>query len=456
MNKKTGSADFSGRLWKLFASVRLTIIVLLSLAVTSIVGTIIPQNKRPEAYLNEYGEFLYSILSVFDIFDMYHSWWFQALLLMLTVNVVVCSTHRFSALWKILSVKNPFFNVSKFRNLSNKEEFTDSRSPEDLKRIYVPIVSRSFRYRRIEETDNGLCIFAEKGRWTRAGVYVIHFSVVLLLIGGLIGSIFGFKGFVNIPEGKTIDNIRLYNTGKAQKLNFKIRCDNFNIKFYDSGAPSEYRSTLTILEQGKSVLTRNIIVNHPLRYKGINIFQSSYGELPPREITLNFKDRATGMSHKKKVSVGQQFDIPGDMGQFVIKGHRDSYGFRGHNLGKTFMGILTPNNGSLVHVILPVRFPFFDDRIRNDDLIISVEDYDHSYYTGLQVTRDPGVLVVYSGFVIMIIGCFITFFVSHQRLCVEISKSGKKSRIMVAGTANKNKLGMQSRIKKIAKSLRID
>ena len=456
MNKKTGSADFSGRLWKLFASVRLTIIVLLSLAVTSIVGTIIPQNKRPEAYLNEYGEFLYNILSVFDIFDMYHSWWFQALLLMLTVNVVVCSTHRFSALWKILSVKNPFFNVSKFRNLSNKEEFSDSRSPEELRSIYMPIVARNFGYRRIEETDNGLCIFAEKGRWTRAGVYVIHFSVVLLLIGGLIGSIFGFKGFVNIPEGKTIDNIRLYNTGKAQKLNFKIRCDNFNIKFYDSGAPSEYRSTLTILEQGKSVLTRNIIVNHPLRYKGINIFQSNYGELPPREITLNFKDRATGMSHKKKVSVGQQFDIPGDMGQFVIKGHRDSYGFRGHNLGKTFMGILTPNNGSPVHVILPVRFPFFDDRIRNDDLIISVEDYDHSYYTGLQVTRDPGVLVVYSGFVIMIIGCFITFFVSYQRLCVEISKSGKKSRIMVAGTANKNKLGMQSRIKKIAKSLRID
>ena len=453
MNKKTGSADFSGRLWKLFASVRLTVVVLLSLAVTSIIGTIIPQNRRPDEYLNEYGEFLYKILSAFDIFDMYHSWWFQFLLLMLTTNIVVCSINRFSALWKMLSVKNPSFNVSKFRNLSDKEEFIDSRSLEDLKRIYVPIVSRSFGYRRIEETDNGFRVFAEKGRWTRIGVYTVHFSVILLLIGGLIGSIFGFAGFVNIPEGKTINNIRLYNTSKAQKLNFQIRCDNFNVKFYDSGAPSEYRSSLTILEQGKSVLTRNIIVNKPLRYKGINIFQASYGELPSREITLNFKNRITGISYKKKVSVGQQFDIPGDMGQFVIKGHRDSYNFKGHNLGKTFMGILTPNNGSPVHVILPVRFPFFDDRIRNDDLVISVEDYEHRYYTGLQVTRDPGVLVVYSGFVIMIIGCFITFFMSHQRLCVEISKSGKKSRIMVAGTANKNKLGMQSRIKKIAKSL---
>lgn len=452
MNKKTESSNFFSRLWKLFASVRLTVVILLSLAVSSIVGTIIRQNESPAVSIDRYGEFIYKIFSVLDIFDMYHSWWFQALLLMLVINVVVCSTNRFSALWKILSVKNPFFNVSKFRSLSNKEEFTDSRSPEELRSIYVPIVSRNFGYRRIEETDNGLCIFAEKGRWTRIGVYVIHFSVVLLLIGGLIGSIFGFKGFVNIPEGKTIDSIRLYNTGKTQKLNFKIRCDNFNVKFYDSGVPSEYRSTLTILEQGESVLTRDIIVNHPLRYKGINIFQSGYGELPPREITLNFKNRATGISYKKKVSVGQQFDIPGDMGQFVIKGHRDSYNFRGHDLGKTFMGVFIPNDGSHVHVIMPVRFPVFD-RMRKGDMIISVEDYDHRYYTGLQVTRDPGVLVVYSGFVIMIIGCFITFFMSHQRLCVEIRKSGKKSSIMVAGTANKNKLGMQSRIKKIVKSL---
>ncbi len=68
MNKKTGSVDFYGRLWKLFASVRLTVVVLLSLAVTSIIGTIIPQNKRPDEYLNEYGEFLYKILSAFDYF----------------------------------------------------------------------------------------------------------------------------------------------------------------------------------------------------------------------------------------------------------------------------------------------------------------------------------------------------------------------------------------------------
>ena len=72
------------------------------------------------------------------------------------------------------------------------------------------------------------------------------------------------------------------------------------------------------------------------------------------------------------------------------------------------------------------------------------------YYTGLQVTQDPGVWLVYTGFIVMIIGYIITFFISHQRLCIEVIKTGKKCQVVVTGTSNKNKLGMQSRLKKIA------
>jgi len=60
-----------------------------------------------------------------------------------------------------------------------------------------------------------LCIFAEKWRWTRFGVYIVHFSVILLLLGGLIGSLFGFKGFAMIPEHEKINSIRIRNTGQA-------------------------------------------------------------------------------------------------------------------------------------------------------------------------------------------------------------------------------------------------
>ena len=106
----------------------------------------------------------------------------------------------------------------------------------------------------------------------------------------------------------------------------------------------------------------------------------------------------------------------------------------------------------MVLFVKSLRYPNFD-KMRNAKQVITVAGYDERYYTGLQVTKDPGVWVVYSGFILMIAGCFITFFMSHQRICVEVTRSGKKSSIMVSGTASKNILGMQSRIDKISRRL---
>ena len=202
-------------LWKLFTSIKLTVVLLLTLAVTSIVGTLIPQNQNPAAYFQAYGEYVFRLFSTLGVFDMYHSWWFQSLLLLLTANIVVCSIDRLSATRKILFVKKPMFRASKFRNFKNQEVFDDDRPPEQLRKLYLPYFARVFRHSQVENTDKGFCIFGEKGRWTRFGVYTVHLSVVLLLIGGLVGSIFGFDGFVNIPEGESITRIRLGNNGKT-------------------------------------------------------------------------------------------------------------------------------------------------------------------------------------------------------------------------------------------------
>jgi cytochrome c biogenesis protein len=91
--------------------------------------------------------------------------------------------------------------------------------------------------------------------------------------------------------------------------------------------------------------------------------------------------------------------------------------------------------------------------MRKGDVVIAIADYLPRYYTGLQVSRDPGVWVVYTGFILMIIGIYITFFMSHKQVCVEVTADGKKSRIMVAGTANKNKLGMENKVSNLSEKL---
>ena len=456
MIMKANSSDTINKVWKFFTSVKLTVVLLLSLAVTSIIGTLIPQSGTESQYFQKYGELWYKILSfldsIFDIFDMYHSWWFQILLLLLTINIIICSVDRMKATLKIIFIKIPPFNVSRFKSIEYKKEFSKNCMPDELKKIYKPIISKGYSYNRIEKTDSGFCLFAEKWRWTRLGVYIVHLSIIFMLLGGLIGSIFGFEGIANIPEGESVKKITIRNTNKLHLLDFEIKCEDFSVSFYDSGAPKEFRSSVVLIENGKSVLKKDIIMNDPIRYKGINIFQHTYGTLTPKEVTLSFTNKETGMEYRKKAVINKPVDIPEGLGTFIIKDYRNSAEFRGHNIGEAFIGVLNPKTGEPINILLPLRFPSFD-KMRKGDVIIAVASHEHNYFTGLQVTKDPGVWVVYSGFILIIIGCFVTFFMSHQRLCIEITGKGNSSMVMVSGTSNKNKMGMERKIEVLSEKL---
>jgi cytochrome c biogenesis protein len=452
MGNQAIASDPFNKIWDFFTSVRLTIVILLTLAATSIIGTLIPQNQEPADYFQAFGGFLYRLFDIFGLFDMYHSWWFQLLIVLLTINIIVCSIDRISANRRILFVKKPTFSLARFRNFKRKEQFKDDRSTDQLQEVCQAFVKRNFRHSHMETTDAGYAIYGEKGRWTRFGVYTVHLSVVLLLVGGLIGSIFGFDGWVNIPEGESVSQIRLRSQAQVLQLDFEIRCDDFDVSFYDTGAPKEFRSSLTILEQGREVVKKDIIVNDPLRYKGVNMFQSSYGQLPSDKLVLSFTSTKTGMIYSMDASPNQLLTIPEKLGTFVLKELRRSAKFKSIDIGDAYVGILTPPNGDPVEIILPARFPSFD-KMRKGEVVIAVAEQVQRFYTGLQVTRDPGVWVVYSGFILMIIGCYITFFMSHQQMYVELAASGKQTKVIVAGTANKNKTAMVARIKAAADKL---
>jgi cytochrome c biogenesis protein len=222
------------------------------------------------------------------------------------------------------------------------------------------------------------------------------------------------------------------------------------------------------------VKSQDIIVNDPLHYKGISIFQASYGPLPtrpqdvriPDELTLAFTSKATGKVYEEKVTIGQTIDLPENLGKFTVNEAKTSYNFRGQDLGATIVGTLLQSNGNAVEVALPVQFPSFDkmgpvfNKSRSDELFIVVSDIrvppvEQRYFTGLQVSRDPGVWVVYTGFIMIIIGCYVTFFMSHRQVCVDVAESGNNSRVVVTGTANKNKFGNERKLKILAQTLRV-
>jgi cytochrome c biogenesis protein len=462
-------SDFLESLWKFLASIKLTVVVLLVLASLSIVGTLIPQNQSPADYLKAFGPFFYQVMAILGIFDMYNSWWFQAIMVLLVVNILICSIDRLQKTGKIIFERNPRFNLEKFRQRKNRQDFKVPLGVDALKEPFTKMVSGKFKYLRVNPAADGFVITAEKGRWTRLGVYIVHFSIIVLLLGALIGSHFGFEGYVTIPEGESTNTIQLRSTGLPATLPFTIRCDDFKVQFYEGGRrPKEFRSTLTILENGKPVAQKDIIVNDPLRFGGINIFQSSYGQLsdfkapvvtpgnPPEQIELNLRSTVSGMIYNQKTTIGEKIQIPEGLGTLEITGYMPEAKFKGMDLGPSLSATVTPQAGNPQSIVLPLKYPKFD-MMRGGNVVISVEgDYaepEPRYYTGLQVTRDPGVGIVYTGFILLIGGCIVTFFMPHQQVVVEVTPVKKGSAVMIAGTSNKNKLGFQQKLERMAESL---
>lgn len=445
---------FPEKIWQFFCSTQLAIYTLVLLALTSIIGTIVLQNGSSDEYIQAYGHGLYNLIKILDFDDMYHAWWFLGLIMVLCINIIVCSVERLSVTWKIIFPEKITFNPDRFRKTKNKEVITLDKNISELTEKSKKLLARQIGKVLSEKTEKGVALYAEKGRWSRLGVYVVHTSLLFLMIGALIGAVFGFKANLNLDEGKSADTAIHQGNKNPIFLGFTIRCNDFNVKFYDTGAPEEYKSNLTIIENGKEVLTRDIFVNHPLSYKGINIFQSSYGAAPPQSATIEVTGANNQQPETIVIKIGEEILLSDGITIFKMEGSIPHFDFNGNDLGQAFIGRITEKNGKSYQIRLPLKFPTFD-KMRKGSFTFAIKGIEQKHYTGLHITKDPGLWYVYAGFVLMIIGCWITFFISHESYFIEIQSIDEKSAsVLITGTSNRNVHGLKSRIQKISKTIK--
>jgi cytochrome c biogenesis protein len=441
-------------IWQFFCSARLAVYTLVLLALTSIIGTVVLQNGSEEDYIRFYGYGWTNLIKTFNFNDMYHSWWFLGLIIILCINIVVCSIERLSTTWKIIFPKKTAFNADRFRKLKNLETFALNKPLSQLALESETVLSKSVGTVIKEETGTRVLLYAEKGRWTRLGVYVVHTSLLLLFLGALIGSIFGFKANLNLDEGQTSDTAILLTTRNPVQLDFSIRCNEFEVKFYDTGAPEEFRSNLTLIQDGKDILTTDIRVNQPLRYKGINIFQSSYGSAPPDQVTLEIIAGQDNAAIVRTIKIGEEIQLSDEKTLFKLEGFLPHFDFSGHDLGPTFIGRVLEMDGKSFQIGLPLKFPTFD-KMRKGHYAFVIKAAEQKHYTGLHITKDPGIWYVYAGFMLMIIGCWITFFMAHESYFIEIQTSGEmSSNLSISGTSNRNSQGLKLKIQKLSHTLK--
>jgi cytochrome c biogenesis protein len=449
---KVEEKGFLSLTYNFFRSLKLTITLLILLAILSIIGTMITQNAARSEYIQRYGPGLYEVLNFFNLFDMYHSWWFSAVLLLLVINLIACSYYRFPGVWSQISRGDALraLEDSMLKALPYVERIhmPNHRGEEEVRSS----LKKWFKNPRRVEEESAITLYSEKGRLSRLGVYITHLSLLLILIGGLMGSLYGFRGFVNILEGETIDRVylRIKDEEVAKPIDFLVRCDDFNITYYDLQRPEkhvkEYTSVLTILDNGKEVLKKTVQVNHPLYYKGLAFYQSSYGAVHEATIGIQWKGKKEKTSFK--TIEGITIHVPDSNSHLQLL----KYAPQVHNFGEGVqVALFKPNQEPHAFWLLK-GYPKFDEK-RGDEFILSLDNVIEKEYTGLQVTKDPGVWVVWIGCGLMILGLTVSFFFSHQRVWVRIPKT-LRGEIVLAGSVNKNRMGFEKKFSELIESVR--
>jgi cytochrome c biogenesis protein len=436
-------------LWRSLASVRLTVFLLISLAVASVIGTIIPQNEAPSVYVRQYGDTAYQVLNRLQVFDMYHSVWFVLLLVSLTTNLLICSINRFSSTWYVVRRKNIKPSDSLFNSLPQRGTLVTKRSLDDVREICQRCLTARFKTPIATENQGTWYLFSDRGRYTRLGVYVVHLSVILILIGGLLGLLFGFRGSVSIPEGGTANRIFLPNNLQGRELGFAIRCEDFDVSYYDTGQPKEYKSVISVLENGNEVMKKTIRVNHPFSYRGLTFYQSSFGIDSLNKIKLHIRPANGNEEYTLDVPFGRWTKVPEGNSAFQVMDFNENLMRFGPAI-KICYG--KPGTTPIFFWVLK-SYPDFDVG-RKGEYIFSLVNYQGRYYTGLSVTKDPGVWVVWIGSSLMVLAFIVVFFMSHQTVWVKIESVDNGVRLKIGGRTYKNVVPFERRFKRLWESIR--
>ncbi|MGA3208789.1 MAG: cytochrome c biogenesis protein ResB [Syntrophales bacterium] len=439
-------------IYQKLASPKLTVVIFLVLAAASVVGTLLPQRLSEAELQGHYGQRAIWFIMTFGLNDLYHTGWFRLLLLFLCTNLVVCTIKRLPKTLKIFRRGEEQVDPEKLANCSFNCQFISNLSQDETESRLISIISEEFgSLRRLDGADHFAGV-AENGRWSLLMVYVVHLSVLFVLCGALVGSIFGFRGFMNILEGEAVSEVMLEGSDRGLNLPFQVRCDKFDVSYYDNGMPREFRSDLTLIRDGKEILKQELRVNDPLTYAGITFYQASYGAIL-KDAEVELIDRKLGVVRRCILPFREWVNIPGTRDRAQILRFEEDF----RHLGSAMVLLISRDGRDAAGSWILIDRDFHGNKIENYD--VKVLHATQMSYTGLQVKQDPGIWLVWLGFAAMLVGTGLTYYVSHRKLWVWAAADapGKEwTKIVIAGRINRNELSFERKFNSLCDRLQAE
>ena len=389
------------KLFRSLADLRFAISILLIIALLSIIGTVIEQDQSIETYKLNYpltnrvfGFLSWDIILKFGFDHVYKTWWFISLILLFGISLLTCTFLQQLPSLKIARRCQFFRTTQQFCRL---KIFTQS---PHLNFAHLLFKIKKKNYSIFQQKN---IIYCYKGLIGRIAPIIVHFSMILVLIGSIIGSLTGFKAQEIIPKTETFHIQNILNNGNLTLIpKTSARINDFWITYTKQTTVAQFYSDLSILDvDGNEIKHKTIFVNSPAKYNNIDYYQTDWNliglriqdnnrvilEYPLVNITNDSsKIWLTWIPNNQKLNDGITLLIDNLQGYCSI-----------YNRSGLFLGNLELNE--------------------TFNSVNSITLLDILSSTGVQIKTDPGIPIIYSGFVFLMLSSLISY-ISYSQIWI--------------------------------------
>lgn len=404
------------KVFRSVADLRFSIFLLLLISVFSIFGTIIEQDQPIEIYKINYpltnpifGFLTWDRIIQFGLDHVYKTWWFFTLIFLFGLSIISCTFLQQLPSLKIARRCQFFRTTTQFSRLKIFTTLNYFSVNQILSQI------KTSQYSIFQQRNIAYCY---KGLTGRIAPILVHFSIILILVGTIIGSLFGFKAQEIVPKTESFHIQNILNNGQLTIVpKTSGRVNDFWITYTKNSTISQFYSDISILDfQGDEIIRKTIAVNYPLVYKNIYYYQTDWNLTGLRFQTnqdsfieyplLNLGNNSnklwlTWISNNKSLNDGFVAIIDN------LQGYCSIYDDIGQFLGNIELHETSNFNYSLTLT----------------EIISS---------TGLQIKTDPGIPLIYIGFLFLMLSTLISYITYSQIWIIQ-----KNNKLFIGGTTTR-------------------
>lgn len=384
--------------FKSIADLRFAIGILLVIACSSIIGTVIEQDQSIETYKLNYpltnpvlGFLSWDLILKLGFDHVYKTWWFISFIFIFGTSLLTCTFLQQVPSLKIARRCQFFRTTQQFRRL----KISKSISHLNLNQLLSTVKDNQYS---IFQQKN--ILYCYKGLIGRIAPLVVHFSMILILLGSVVGALGGFKAQEIVPKTETFHIQNILGNGQLTLIpKTSARVNDFWITYNKQKTINQFYSHISILNsEGNEIKQETIFVNSPAKYNGVTYYQTDWNL-----VGLRMKDQNQKLVQYPLTSVLKDRDkiwlswIPTDFtlnnGVTLLINNLQGYCSVYNKFGE-FVGNVELNESMNLNPALTLV-----------DIISS---------TGLQIKSDPGIPIIYAGFAFLMISTLISYITYSQ------------------------------------------